>query len=164
MPVEIYLVASDLPGSLFIMPCPDTDFLNQSIADYQAQGVDTIVSMLAVDEAAQLGLAGEEYECSQAGIEFMSSPITDYGLPDIDVFDALVRQIAVLLQQGQKVAVHCRAGIGRSGMVTAATLVALGFDCDAAIKQVSRARGIPVPDTVEQGKFIAEFAQRVIRV
>ena len=142
------------------MPCPRGDHLISDIDFYHTKGVDTIVSMLAVDEAKMLGLEDEGLACAKAGIEFRSSPITDFGLPEIAVFDALVGQIADLLRNGRKVAVHCRAGIGRSGMVTAATLIALGFSSEAAIEQISRYRGIGIPDTVEQGRFIAEFAQR----
>ena len=142
------------------MPCPSGEHLQKDIESYRDNGVDTIVSMLAVGEATMLGLAGERLVCTSAGIEFISSPIPDFGLPDVAVFDALTWQIAGMLREGRKVAVHCRAGIGRSGMVTAATLIALGFDSDAAIKQVARTRGTAIPDTVEQGRFIAKFAQR----
>jgi protein-tyrosine phosphatase len=157
---EIYLVASNLPGSLFIMPCPRGDQLSSDIASYHARGVDTIVSMLAVDEAMLLGLECEGLCCGKAGIVFLSSPITDFGLPEVAVFDALVGNIAGLMRNGHKVAVHCRAGIGRSGMVTAATLIALGFESDVAVEEITRHRGIAIPDTVEQGKFVAEFAKR----
>ena len=143
------------------MPCPRGDQLNSDMECYRSKGVDLIVSMLALDEAKMLGLEDESLACAQADIDFMSSPISDFGLPEIAVFDALVGQIADLLRDGRKVVVHCRAGIGRSGMVTAGTLIALGFESDAAIEQVSIYRGMPIPDTAEQGKFIEEFAQRV---
>ncbi|AXI44044.1 dual specificity protein phosphatase family protein [Sulfitobacter sp. SK011] len=161
MTPEIYLVAADLPGSLFIMPCPNGDDLHSDIKAYRAQGVDTVVSMLALKEAEMLGLAAERVACEGAGLAFISSPIKDFGLPEILVFDPLVRRIADMLLDGKFVAVHCRAGIGRSGMVTAATLVALGSDSGLAIKQIARARGALIPDTMEQGRFIAEYEQRI---
>jgi len=159
---EIYLVADNLPGNLFIMPCPSGDHLSRDIAFYRGQGVDTVVSMLAPDEADVLGLAGEAEICSRAGIEFLSSPIKDFGLPDVVIFDSLVADIAAMLGDGRYVAVHCRAGIGRSGMVTAATLIALGIDADTAVRQISGVRGVSIPDTVEQGRFIMEYAKRRI--
>lgn len=160
MPPEIYLVADDLPGRLYIMPCPSGGCLSQDVAAYQALRVDTVVSMLAVDEAADLGLADESTECARAGIVFISSPIKDFGLPDTTVFDALVERIVHAIGQGKQVAVHCRAGIGRSGMVTAAVLIAMGEAVDIAVQKVTTARGEPIPDTVEQGRFIADFALR----
>jgi protein-tyrosine phosphatase len=67
------------------------------------------------------------------------------------------------LQGGQNVAVHCRAGIGRSGMVAACSLVALGLAAPLAQAEVSKARGVAIPDTVEQGVFISLFAQTLKR-
>lgn len=64
------------------------------------------------------------------------------------------------VENGRNVAVHCRAGIGRSGMVTAATLIALGYETSNAVEIVSASRGVSIPDTVEQGGFIVEFAER----
>jgi protein-tyrosine phosphatase len=109
-------------------------------------------------------LADECSACAHVGIEFLSSPTKDFGLPEVLVFDALVQKIAGMLEDGRHVAVHCRAGIGRSGMVTAATLMALGLDVGTAISQVAQARGVPIPDTVEQGKFIADCEKRRIPI
>jgi protein-tyrosine phosphatase len=157
---EIYLVAGDLPGRLFIMPCPSGTELKRDVDAYRVRGVDTLLSMLAVDEAAQLGLSDEQAVCEDAGITFVSFPIIDFGLPDPDLFVALIQRIVDLLRAGDSVAVHCRAGIGRSGMVTAATLIALGYEVSKAVARVSASRGVSIPDTAEQGKFLAEFAQR----
>ncbi|MBT7442781.1 MAG: hypothetical protein HN790_02295 [Methylococcales bacterium] len=62
----------------------------------------------------------------------------------------MVDDIFKRFENGQGVAVHCRAGIGRSGMTTIAVLVRYGLSVDDAITLVSQARGIPVPDTEEQ--------------
>ena len=140
------------------MPCPSGVDLNQDIDAYRARGVDTLVSMLADDEATLLGLSDEQVVCVDAGISFVSFPIVDFGLPDRDAFAALIQRIAGMLRAGRNVAVHCRAGIGRSGMVTAATLIALGYEASKAVESVSASRGTSIPDTVEQGRFIAEFA------
>lgn len=142
------------------MPCPSDDHLRHDIGAYRAHGVDALVSMLPDDEAAQLGLSDERAICAEAGITFVSFPIVDFGLPDRDKFAALIQRIVDLLREGKTVAVHCRAGIGRSGMATAATLIALGYEASSAVGIVSASRGVTIPDTVEQGGFIAEFARR----
>ncbi len=162
MSTEIYLIEDDLPGSLFIMPCPSGDTLHRDVAAYQARGVDTVVSMLAEDEAAMLGLSDEADACHRLGITFISSPIPDFGLPNAPIFSGLVEEIAQMLKDGKAVAVHCRAGIGRSGMVTSGVLIALGMDAHSAVTKVSAARGYAIPDTVEQGKFIIDFGSKII--
>ncbi|MGB3243436.1 MAG: protein-tyrosine phosphatase family protein [Sulfitobacter sp.] len=148
-------------GSLWIMPCPEGMQLAQDVRNYRQRGADRIVSMLATEEAAQLGLAGEAEACADAGLAFEHHPIADFGVPDLRSFTALVNRIYRWLGAGQSVAVHCRAGIGRSGMVTAGVLVMQGLSAEDAMAKVADARGVSIPDTVEQGRFIALFAERI---
>ncbi len=57
--------------------------------------------------------------------------------------------------------IHCRAGIGRSGMLAACVLVKAGLDPEAALQRVSEARGCPVPDTEEQRAWVFAFAEEI---
>jgi len=155
---ERFLIAADLPGQLTIMPCPTGDGLPDQFAELGQSGITRIISMLAPDEAALLGVASEAKLCAQAGIAFDNHPIADFGLPDQTAFSKLVTQITENLKLGEHVAVHCRAGIGRSGMVTSAVLILLGYLPEQAIDQVAAARGVSIPDTMEQRRFILNFA------
>lgn len=158
MQAPAYLVARDLPGALWIMPHPPSDKLAEALAGYAARGIDTIVSMLPPDEASELGLGNEEALCASQDLVFVNHPIVDFGLPDADRFTDLIDDLTARIRTGEAVAVHCRAGIGRSGMVTACTLIALGHDTGDAVHMVSKARGVSIPDTVTQADFIAGFA------
>jgi protein-tyrosine phosphatase len=62
----------------------------------------------------------------------------------------LLRNIAEALEEGQNVAVHCRQGVGRSGLVAAGVLMTSGIAVEKAIEIVSAARGQTVPETPEQ--------------
>lgn len=157
----MFEIAQPAKGRLWMMPCPDGTQLAQDIAAYRNAGAGRIVSMLAVDEAAELGLALEDEVCAQAGLMFDQHPIADFGLPDGSPFYVLVMRIKDQIEDGEGVAVHCRAGIGRSGMVTSGVLIALGLTAADAIAQVSLARGVSVPDTIEQGRFVARFADNL---
>jgi len=53
------------------------------------------------------------------------------------------------------VALHCRQSIGRSALVAIAILASSGLDPERAIEIVSSARGLAVPETGEQRKWIA---------
>lgn len=158
MQAPAYLVARDLPGALWIMPHPPADRLDEAMTSYGARGIDRVVSMLPRDEVVQLGLADEAASCAASGIVFLSHPIVDFGLPDADRFTDLIDDLTARIRTGEAIAVHCRAGIGRSGMVTACTLIALGWPQDEAVYAVSKARGVSIPDTVAQADFIARFA------
>jgi protein-tyrosine phosphatase len=54
--------------------------------------------------------------------------------------------------------VHCRQGIGRTGLIAACLLVAQGAAPDAAVHNLSAARGLPVPETAEQRRWIDHYA------
>jgi len=58
--------------------------------------------------------------------------------------------VASALNDGKNVAVHCRQGIGRSGLIAAGILAASGVSPEDSIQAVSAARGIAVPETSGQ--------------
>lgn len=45
--------------------------------------------------------------------------IDDGPLPDLDQLDAVVSRVCAAIQQGERVLVHCYAGLNRSGLVNA---------------------------------------------
>ena len=84
-------------------------------------------------------------------ISFISFPIPDRGVPSsLQEAASLILGITAQLEAGKNVAVHCRQGIGRSGLIAAGTLVASGVGAEEAMQAVTSARGVPVPETTEQ--------------
>lgn len=160
MAFQTYSVPVKGAGALTLMPCPPAHELKDVLDRLCDQGVTAVLSMLPEAEAHTLGVGEEAALCAARGMTFLNHPIADFGLPDADQFAVLIADIKARMDHGQHIAVHCRAGIGRSGMVIAATLVAQGEQPDTAIAIASTARGVSIPDTVEQGNFIADFAQR----
>ena len=128
--------------------------LPDDIKTAQAVGITTIISLLEPQEAAKIGLSTENEACAQNGITFLNHPIRDMHLPDPTAFTAFAETIATRIQQGEHIAVHCYASIGRSGMLTCAILARFGFDADTALAHTTKMRGVQIPDTVEQTAFI----------
>ena len=58
-------------------------------------------------------------------------------------------------------AVHCFAGVGRSAVIAAATLLLAGIGPSEALELISAARGYDVPDTSEQRAWIYAAADNV---
>jgi protein-tyrosine phosphatase len=113
--------------------------------------LDVVVSLLENDEAAQLQLSGEGAAAQSMGIDFISFPIPDRGVPaSVPPVLSMIEKIVAALDKGRNVAVHCRQGIGRSGMIAIGALMSVGMGTEEAIRVVSAARGITVPETSEQ--------------
>jgi len=70
----------------------------------------------------------------------------------------LVDEVVDALRSGKTVAVHCRQGIGRSGMMVAATLIAGGLNPETAINAIRQSRGLDVPETQAQRQWISDFS------
>ena len=155
-----YPVPCVVPGSLSIMPCPPARALERILDDLKKDGMNVVLSMLPPAEAAKLGVAEESTNCAARDLTFLTHPIADFHLPDTAEFSELIQTLVDRLNAGERIAVHCRAGIGRSGMVAACVLIALGNSASKAITIVSDARGVSIPDTVEQADFISLFEQQ----
>ncbi len=156
---DLYWVEGPWPGRLAIIPRPrGGDWLEDEVLSWKAAGLDVVVSLITQDESTELELNQKERWCQAHGIQFYAFPIPDRGVPaSRKATAALVEKLEKALEQGKRIAVHCRQGIGRSSVVAALLLVASGEDPDAALAHISQARGCPVPDTLEQGKWIKGF-------
>jgi len=158
---RLHWIEAPAAGRLAIMARPRAnDWLEDDIADWRRSGLHEIVSLLDSSEVTELGLQDEAQLCRSAGLEFLSFPIPDRGLPEsLRGATELSERIANSISMGRSVAIHCRAGIGRSSLVAACALICVGVDGDKALALVKTARGVPVPDTDEQREWVLTFAK-----
>lgn len=160
MRTKIFWVAGTWKGRLGILPRPrGGDWLGDEMAAWREAGVDMAVSLLEAEEAAQLVLADEAAAAAASGVAFRAFPIPDRGVPTSNELVAeLAGEILDALEEGKSVAVHCRQGIGRSGLIVGGVLVAAGKEPVTALKTVADARGLEVPETEEQRQWLKDFA------
>lgn len=158
----MYRIEPGFPGRLVILPRPrGGDWLERDVAGWKRDGIDVVVSLLTPDENRDLELSGEDDETRIAGIDYLSFSIEDRGLPrDSAAFAGLAQNLAGKLNVGQDVGVHCRQGIGRSGLLVVAVLLAQGLELKRALELASAARGVSVPETPEQRRWLDEYARR----
>jgi protein-tyrosine phosphatase len=144
---------------LAIMPRPrGGDWLPDDIGYLQRSGVEAIVSALTASEVEELLLSEEENCCRQCGLRFFSFPIEDRSVPAAPKeFREFIDLLAVELGKGVAIAIHCRAGIGRSSLLAACLLVRQGLSAVSALQAIEEARGLSVPDTLEQRLWINQF-------
>jgi protein-tyrosine phosphatase len=156
---EPFWIETGHTGRLGIMPRPrGGEWLEDEIAGWKAGRVDAVLCLLQPNEIAELDLAAEERLCRDFGIVYLSFAIPDRAVPDDAVkFKQLALDLRDRLRKRQSVAIHCRAGIGRSALAAACTMIVIGFKADPAISLIARARGLLVPDTTLQRDWIAAF-------
>jgi len=153
----IYRVDAIGAGSLTIMahPASSGDAASR-IAEIAASGINQVISLLEPAEAQLLGLQHEGELVNATGMEFVSFPIPDMGLPvSVVEFAQLSRRLYRQAHAGSNSLIHCRAGVGRSGLLAAAVLMHEGRDAQQAFARVARRRGMPVPETSGQGDWLA---------
>jgi protein-tyrosine phosphatase len=138
------------------------DWLRDELASLKSLGVSDLVSLLTPSEATELDLIAEAEFCADVGLRFHSHPIPDRGLPVRPAFSRLIDSLLPILTQGGFVAIHCRAGIGRSSMTAAALLWRLGASASETVRLISDARRLEIPDTEEQRAFILSFDKEPI--
>jgi protein-tyrosine phosphatase len=159
MAPQIYWINLPLTGRLAIMARPRAgDWLDDEISGWRAEGIDVVVSLLEREEVSELGLQREADLCRAQGMEFISFSIPDRGVASsLKEAASLIRGIETRINEGNSVAVQCRAGIGRSSLIAACALGRLGTEATAAFEAITKARGIIVPDTEEQRDWVSAF-------
>jgi len=126
--------------------------LDYDLTALQRVGISVLVSLTTqpIDPAI---LA--EYDIK--GIAF---PIKDMGVPTIEAALKLCEQVGELTEQGEAVAMHCKAGMGRTGTMLVAQLI---WEGETALDALETARSIE-PRWVQsdaQVEFLKEFALAV---
>jgi protein-tyrosine phosphatase len=157
---KLYWIDSSSPGKLAISARPrGGDWLEDEVQGWRQQGVQVVVSLLTSEEMQELGLMGEPAAANDRGLIFMNLPIPDRGVPPEGSTAAnFVEKIGKQLESGRTIVIHCRQGIGRSGMIAAALLVRRGSSPSEAIERISQTRGLQVPETAEQRAWVFDFS------
>lgn len=135
------------------------DWLEDEMLRWRREGVQDVLSLLTPGEEHDLGVENEAVAARAEGLVFHTFPIADRDVPSSEsAFARAVDTLDSALTAGRTVVVHCRQGIGRSGMMAACALILHGVDPAEAIDEVSQARGVPVPETQAQREWISHYA------
>jgi len=129
----------------------DLDLDLDAIRDW---GAVVLVTLVEARELEELRVGGTlmPTETAARGIEWLHLPIVDGGVPDA-AFEERWRSAGTwvrhLLRRGKSVVLHCKGGLGRTGMIAARLLVELGMGGEEAIALVRRARPGAIETTAQ---------------
>jgi protein-tyrosine phosphatase len=157
---DLHWVTGPWPGKLALAARPrGGDWLADEIGSWKRAGVDTVVSLLTPDEEREFQLEDEGLDAKDQGLTFLSLPIPDRQVPrSVASLNSTMQQIDRALSSGDNVLLHCRQGIGRTGLVAACLLINRGWNPETAVELLSATRGIPIPETQEQRRWIDQYA------
>jgi protein-tyrosine phosphatase len=157
---ELYWLDESWPGKVAVGPRPrGGEWLKDDVSSWRREQIDGVLSLLTPDEERDMDLRDEAGTVRAQGMSFTSFPIPDLQVPKsesklAEVLESVTRDLFA----GKNILIHCRQGIGRSGLVAACLLVKKGMSPGAAIDLVSGARGLPIPETAEQRDWIDHHA------
>ena len=159
----LHWVDGPWPGRLALAARPrGGDWLEDEIAGWQRASIDTVCSLLALDEEAELDLTQEAQTVQAHGMTFVSLPMPDGDIPASSVlFSEALARLDAELTAGRNVVLHCRQGIGRTGLVAMCLLIKTGLGADTAIQRVSKARKAAVPETQKQRQWIENYGATI---
>jgi protein-tyrosine phosphatase len=159
----IYWIDYSGPGRLAILARPQGDgALEGDIQGWRDASVDTVVSMLTEADNVYLGLTAEAELCRSNGLQFVSFPIEDFGVPaSLEVALQLVRNLSDLLANGKSIGFHCHGCIGRAPLIASCVLMFAGQSPEKAFELISAARGYPIPEARAQFDWGKNFAREL---
>ncbi|WP_455231238.1 cyclin-dependent kinase inhibitor 3 family protein [Geopseudomonas aromaticivorans] len=147
-------------GRLIFTPCPgskDTS-LASALDTLKAAGAEALITLMPVSELEQNQAAELPALCAARSLEWFHLPVADEQVP-LDDFAAAWAQarerIGSLLGEGRSIAIHCKGGSGRTGLIAARILIDRGLSRAEAVALVQALR----PKAIQHPAHVAWLAQ-----
>jgi atypical dual specificity phosphatase len=137
-----------VPGRVVAMGRPSSD----ELAALRAAGVTRVISLTGAPLAPEL--------LRENGLVAFHLPLADLTAPSMEQVAAFVAALTPWMDSGEKVAVHCGAGLGRTGTMLACYLVSRGMPAEKALREVRKRRPGSV-ESREQEEAVHEYAARL---
>ena len=153
-----------IPGVLAGMPMPFVhperrmacgaalSGFDDELSGLYSAGVRAVVSLLNIPSDAPV------YE--SAGFKFLCLPLPDGGAPTKKQAAEFVRFVSEQRAERRPTAVHCEAGLGRTGTMLATYLISQGELAGDAIRRVRAVEKVAV-ETAIQIRFLEQYAERL---
>ncbi len=117
--------------------------INSDLKVINDWGTRALVTLIEAKEMEIYGVAELPAKVTALGIEYVHLPVVDMDIPN-DAFEILWldsgKKLRRYLRSGQRIVIHCLAGLGRTGMIAAKLLIELGIEPDEAIHMVRASR------------------------
>ena len=112
-----------------------------------------LLTLIEDHEFALLKVSELGTRAKEMGLEWLHLPIQDVSIPDKEFMKNWPKHslyIRKLLAQNENVVIHCRGGIGRTGLVAVMLLIDMGIDPDKSLKMVRSVRPGAVETPIQE--------------
>ena len=132
--------------------------LDMDLQAIQAWGARALVNLMEEHEYDLLRISDYPQKVCCYPMEYFHLPIVDVHPPDrrfITLWESAGPKLRQILMDGGRILIHCRGGLGRTGMVAAQLLVEMGMPQKEAIHAVRKARKGTI-ETIDQEKYVLQ--------
>lgn len=148
----------DVRGRLYVSPMPygPYDPFNRLMKTYRRHRVSRVVVLVTDSELKRKAKRDLFKLYDRHGIRVLHAPFADMTAPTYGVVRRLVPKMTAHLNSGQHLAVHCNAGVGRTGVVISCLVKRLhDMDGPSAVAFVTNQMMIQM--TEEQKRFVDQW-------
>nr|WP_324257225.1 cyclin-dependent kinase inhibitor 3 family protein [Cellvibrio fontiphilus] len=150
-------------GAAFIFtPCPGTKQveLKTSLEQLAAAGATAVLTLMENEEMERNKVTDLPHLCAELNLQWFHLPIEDDHAPEQEfavAWQVASKKIHALLDSGKTIAIHCKGGSGRTGLVAAQILIERGMPLDTVTEQIRalRPNSLQVPAQQTYIKTIA---------
>ena len=114
-------------------------------------GVSSIVNLRVESDDRARGIVPQHY---------LWLPTIDHTSPTVEQLHRAVKFITERIDSGEKVYIHCAAGVGRAPLTAAAYLISQGYDVDSALDLI-RSRRPFISQSTNQRTRLLQFAESI---
>lgn len=139
------LAIKNSKAKIILTPCPGTKEadLNRSLNELKTAGAEAILSFMTQAELDKNNLSNIGESIKGKGMSWFHLPIVDDKAPEapfITAWETAGPAIHRLIEQGKTIAVHCKGGSGRTGLVSAQILLERGEEIKPLMDRIKRLR------------------------
>ncbi|MCL6268854.1 cyclin-dependent kinase inhibitor 3 family protein [Sansalvadorimonas sp. 2012CJ34-2] len=150
-------------GKIGMTPCPGTKkaSLDASLIVLKDEGVEAVLTLMMADEMERNNVSDLDEKVTQHGMKWFHLPIRDDQAPGEEFregWDKYRNQVHDLLSKGKHIAIHCKGGSGRTGLIAIQILLERGVSLEDASLLVKSQRPKALTPVPHQD-YIQAFAQ-----
>jgi ADP-ribosyl-[dinitrogen reductase] hydrolase len=157
-------------GRLGLTICPGKkDFprqwdrdLTEDLRAIRAWGASTVITLIEEHEFRLLAVQDLESMVREQAMDWFHLPIRDVDVPDQrfeSIWAIRGKELHERLDRGDRILIHCRGGLGRTGLIAGRILVERGSDPKAVIRRIRAVRPGAI-ETFAQEAYVLSAGSR----